>query len=50
MDKKYWGGLIDWMHETLVQNKTISKSDIEIFNLVDTPEEAVKIVKRTVIV
>lgn len=50
MDKKYWGGLIDWMRETLVQNKTISKADIEIFHLVDTPEEAVKIVKRTVIV
>ena len=50
MDKKYWGGLIDWMREILVQNKTISESDIEIFNLVDTPEEAVKIVKRTVIV
>jgi uncharacterized protein (TIGR00730 family) len=50
MDKAFWGGLVDWMHDTLVKNKTISKTDTEIFNLVDTPEEAVKIVKRTVIV
>lgn len=50
MDSKFWGGLVDWMRETLVKNKTISKADIDIFRLVDTPQEALKIVKRTVIV
>jgi len=50
MDRSFWEGFVGWMQETLIKNKTISKADMEIFNLVDTPEEAVKIIKRTVIV
>ena len=50
MDTGYWKGLIDWMKESMVKEKTISESDIEIFSLVDTPEEAISIIKRTVVV
>ncbi|MEE9612525.1 MAG: TIGR00730 family Rossman fold protein [Desulfatiglandales bacterium] len=50
MDSGYWKGLIDWMRETLVKEKSISNSDLEIYSLVDTPEEAINIIKRTVVV
>ena len=50
IDSKYWKGLIDWIKGTLIKEKSISESDLEIFNLVDTPEEAVGIIKRRVIV
>ena len=50
MDSKYWGGLIDWLKDTMLKEKTISKSDMDIFQLVDDPEEAVAIIKRRVIV
>jgi len=50
MDAAYWKGLLDWLKETLVREKTISPSDLEIFRLVDSPEEAVAIIKRRVIV
>ena len=50
MDSKYWNGLIDWIKGTVLKEKNISKSDLDIFRVVDTPEEAVKIIKRRVIV
>lgn len=50
LNSKYWKGLLDWAKETLIKEKTISESDFDIFNIVDTPEEAVNIIKRTVIV
>jgi len=50
IDSKYWKGLIDWIKGTLIKEKSISEPDLEIFNLVDTPEEAVGIIKRRVIV
>lgn len=46
----YWKGLMDWIRNTLLTEKTISESDLEMFSIVDTPEEAVNIVKRTVVV
>ncbi len=50
MDSKFWKGLLDWVRETLVKEDTIAESDLDIFNVVDTPEEAVAIIKRRVIV
>jgi uncharacterized protein (TIGR00730 family) len=50
IDSSYWGGLLDWARKTLIREGTISKSDFDIFNLVDTPEEAVAIIKRRVVV
>jgi uncharacterized protein (TIGR00730 family) len=50
MDSEFWNGLLDWIRDTLVKKKTLSKSDLEVFNVVDTAEEAVGIVKRRVIV
>ncbi len=49
-DSGYWKGLMDWIKGTLVEGNSISNADLEIFNIVDTPEEAVRIIKRTVIV
>ena len=40
--KDYWDGLIKWIKNKVVQEKNISKSDLDLFIIVDTPEEAVK--------
>ena len=50
MDSQFWNGLLDWIKNTLIKENTVSKSDFDIFNVVDTPEEAVSIIKRTVVV
>ena len=50
MNSEYWKGLLDWIKGTLLKEKSISKGDLDIFNLADTPEEAVSIIKKTVVV
>ncbi len=49
MNSRFWSGLLDWVKGTLINENTISNSDFEIFNVVDTPEEAVAIIKRRVV-
>lgn len=41
--KDYWGGLINWMEDTLLNKaQTISAGDMDLFHVVETPSEAVK--------
>ncbi len=44
--KKYWQGLIRWFNTTLLRAESISKKDLAIFEVVDTPEEVVQIIKN----
>jgi len=44
--KSYWGGLLEWIKESLLAENNISKADMELFQLVDTAEEAVAIVDK----
>jgi uncharacterized protein (TIGR00730 family) len=44
---EYWNGLVDWMKEHLLKN-FIDREDIDIFRVVDSPEEALKVVKNGV--
>ena len=50
MDSRYWKGLIDWIEATLIKEHSIDESDMELLSIVDTPEEAIRIIKRRVIV
>jgi uncharacterized protein (TIGR00730 family) len=49
MDSSFWKGLLEWLKETLIKEKTIKESDFDIFQVADTPEEAISIIKRRVI-
>lgn len=42
--KDYWEGLVDWIKNTMVSNGTISSEDVDLFQLTDDHEEAVKII------
>ena len=37
--KEYWKGLLDWIGDTLLREKMIAVEDLDIFKMVDTPEE-----------
>jgi uncharacterized protein (TIGR00730 family) len=50
IDSGYWKGLLDWFRKTLLKENNILDSDLDIFSVVDTPEEAMGIIKRRVIV
>ena len=41
--KAYWGGLIDWIKETMLyEEHNINEADLDLFHIVDTADEAVK--------
>jgi uncharacterized protein (TIGR00730 family) len=42
----YWGGLINWLKSTLLKEKMISQEDLEIFQVLDDPEDIVKTIKK----
>ncbi len=44
MGSDYWGGLLEWMKETMLgEYKHISPEDMDVFTVVDEPEAATKI-------
>ncbi len=49
MGSDYWGGLIDWIRSRLLKEALISPDDIDILQVIDDPEDAVKAVKKVVI-
>jgi hypothetical protein len=51
MNQEFWAGLLAWIKNSLAGSELISPLDMELFSLVDTPEQALEIVdnfyKRT---
>ena len=45
----YWKGLIEWINQTLLSENKISKEDLNIFRVMDDPEEIAEYIKRIVI-
>ncbi len=43
----YWGGLMDWMRDTMLSEMKIVQEDLAIFTVVDSPGDAVEIIKNT---
>ncbi|WP_420593205.1 TIGR00730 family Rossman fold protein [Robiginitalea biformata] len=41
---KFWSGLIDWIKGTMLEAGNISPTDLDLIQLVDTPEEVVEII------
>lgn len=48
--RSYWEGLAEWMRNTLLARKLVSPDDLELFFLLDDPDEIVKTIKRFVII
>ena len=44
--KKYWQELLKWFQSSLVSNDYISPEDMDIFHIVEEPEEAMKVLKK----
>jgi len=45
MCSDYWGGLVDWMRDKMMrEHDYVSPDDLEVFTMVDEPQEAVKII------
>jgi len=46
VSKDYWTGLIDWIKSRMLAEMNINEVDVDIFSLVDKPEEAVDIIEK----
>lgn len=42
--RKFWSGMMEWIKKVLVLEKMIHEDDLNLVNVVDTPEEAVKVI------
>jgi len=49
MGSEYWKGLLDWLRKTMLHGNKISPADLELFQIIDDPEEAVKHILKYVI-
>jgi len=45
-DSEYWKGLISWLKETVYKHSNISKEDLDLFILVDKPEDVALVIKK----
>jgi len=50
MGSEYWKGLYDWLRKTMLRDNKISPEDLERFQIIDDPDEAVKQIQKYVIV
>lgn len=42
--EKFWGGLIDWIKETMLAAGNISPEDLNLFSIVENPTDAVRVI------
>ncbi len=50
MGSEYWKGLLDWMKDTMLAQGMISREDMDLFRIMDEPEEIVEYIRKFVIV
>jgi hypothetical protein len=42
--RRYWGGMVDWLRDTVAAERKINPDDLDLFRLTDDPAEAVQVV------
>lgn len=43
---EFWGGMFDWIKNTLLKDGKISEKDLNLIHLVDSSDEAIKIINN----
>lgn len=42
----FWKGLVDWLRHAVLKEKNIDAVDLDIFQIVDSPEEVIKAIRK----
>ena len=50
MGSDYWNGLLDWIKKEMISKRTISPEDLDIFQVIDDPEEVVRTIQKIVLI
>ncbi|MCK4248398.1 MAG: LOG family protein, partial [Candidatus Omnitrophica bacterium] len=45
VDSSYWQGLLDWIKKDVEASGRISEGEMDIFKVIDDPEDVVKVIK-----
>jgi uncharacterized protein (TIGR00730 family) len=45
-DSKFWGGMVEWLKNSVLKAKNIDENDMYIFQMVDKPEDVLKIIRK----
>ncbi len=46
---EYWKGFLDWMKKVVLKEGKVSPQDLDIFQIIEDPEEIIKTIKKLVI-
>jgi uncharacterized protein (TIGR00730 family) len=46
----YWGGLVRWIKDRLLEHKMISEEDLNILQIMDDPDEIVETVQKIIVI
>lgn len=46
---EFWAGLVDWIRDTMLENGTISKEDLDLFTIIDDVDDVVRYVRENVV-
>ncbi len=49
MGSEYWGGLMDWLKNTMLKAKKISEADLDLIQIIDDPAQVVRQIQKYVI-
>jgi hypothetical protein len=45
-NREFWKGMVDWMQNTVVKHGNITKEEMNMFTVVDSPREVVAAIKK----
>jgi uncharacterized protein (TIGR00730 family) len=49
MGSEFWKGLLDWLKKTMLRDGKIAAADLDLIQIIDDPEEAVRHIQKYVI-
>jgi len=49
MGSDYWGGLMNWMKETMLREGKISEKDLDLIQMLDEPDQVVRHIQKFVV-
>jgi len=48
-DSSFWNGLLDWIRETMVSKGYVAEDELEMYTILDSPEEVASYIRKHVI-
>ena len=45
-NRGYWQGMVDWLRDTVLNAKNIDGQDLDLFQMVDTPQDVIRAINR----